>query len=227
MNITIQNNNSSNSRTSFGHLSREAKEVVNSSAVRMILKNKYKIGAKDIRKLDETSLRFRLLSECLPELDIPQTSGLLLTSYKGSKLPNMCISSPNVNLNETGADFFAFCVKKAIDMANFYKAKVKVFGSHPVNKAWREKITEIERPLKVSLKKFTAAYNGGDDVTMSVMATNFKRAERLELKVDSKYNSIKERVNEELASDVSNGWSEINIEEYVPEARKAAKRRAR
>lgn len=194
---------------SFGHLSKDAKAVINRPEVRTILKKCYGIEKKDINQLDRSSLRFDLLSKSLPELQLPETAGLVMYERKAN-MPTICISEPHHNLRGAGPGFFAFSVNKAKQMEELYRTTMKDFSSHQVNKAWREEITKQERPIKIALKDFRDSYNSNNYGTMDKVAQKLKQSEEIELEIDEKYSKERKVVEGGLKSLVAKGWEVIN-----------------
>lgn len=212
---------------SRGQMSSEVKGVINRADVRTILKNKYGITQKEIKMLDRTGpFRFELLSErrCLEGYDhitnetapfIPKTAGLIINPRKGSGLPVTTISSPESNLIVSDSEFFAFCVKKAVDMVNVYKEAVSKYSTHSINKQLHNETTELERPVKTKLKDYKAAYVRFDIRTLKRITAFFDNLAEKKLQLDDKFRDDREIALHKLKEAVIEGWAKIQEEKFV------------
>lgn len=212
---------------SKGQISNEAKSILNREDVRTILENKYGIGKKEIKMLDRTGpFRLELLSErrCLEGYDhktnettpfIPKTAGLIINPRKGSGLPVTTISSPESNLIASDSEFFAFCVKKAVDMVNVYKEAVSKYSTHSINKQLHNETTELERPVKTKLMAFKAAYVRFDLKTMKKVSSFFDNLAEKKLQLDDKYMAERELALHKLKKTVIEAWGKIQEEKFV------------
>jgi len=205
---------------SFGHLKPEVKTLLNQCHVRTALK-KYGVTKQDIRALDESSLRFSLLSSLFKKTNLPpgwevsQYSGLFLRVSKKSKLSNVVITVPEADLGKADTDFFAFCVSKAKEMEQLYRDTLKKVGNHSVSKAKSQEITQVERQVKKDLRTYVSSYQNSDDEGMRSAYGRLKSHEMKEIKIDSKYKVDLEQINIDFMNDVSAGWDKINHKEYI------------
>lgn len=211
---------------SRGQMSSEVKGVLNRADVRTILQNKYEIGQKEVKMLDRTGpFRIELLSErrCLEGYDhvaneyyaLPKTAGLVINPRKGSGLPVTIISSPESNLNASDSEFFAFCVKKAVDMVNVYKEAVSKYSTHSINKQLNYLTTQLESPVKTKLKDYKAAYVRFDMKTMKRVSAFFDNLAEKKLQLDDKFRVDRELALHKLRKTVIESWAKIQQEKFV------------
>lgn len=223
-----------------GQMSDAVKAVLDSQ-VKKILKIKYDIGKKELGMLDRTSpFKIELLSErrCLESYDhvtneyysLSSTAGLVINPRKGSGLPLTVVSSPESYLNKSDSEFFAFCVKKAVDMVNVYKKAVNDFSSHKINKELHNETTELERPVKTKLKDFKAAYVRCDLKSIKRLSNFFENLAQKKLQLDDKFRADKEIALQKLKETVIEAWEKIQQEKFVaqtPAERARSKARAK
>lgn len=205
---------------SFGNLKRDVKLLLNQPHVRSALKE-YNVTKQDIRALDESHLRFQLLSSLFKKTvlpvgyDVSQYSGLFLRAPKKSNLPNVTVTVSEADLGKADTKFFAFCVAKARDMEKLYRETIKEIGNHPLSKQKSEEITNVERQVKKDLKNYVASYQASDERGLRTSYGKIKASEMQEIKIDSRYKNQIDRLNKQVMGEISEGWNTINHREYV------------
>lgn len=212
MNITINPYNQKNNQ-SFGTLTKNAKELIQNPNVKNILIKKYKIGYNEIKNLERSRLRFGLLSDCVPEGQLPKTSGLIV-STSNNFITNTIVSVPEIKLSNSDNDFFAYCVSKAVKMEKSYSNTLKKMGSHPENVEFRKNILKFEGAVKKAIKNFSKGYNKGDNLPGDAeqLSQNLKSLAVAEKEYSIAFRPKKARIDKIIKTTVDEEWNSIKRE---------------
>lgn len=207
------NVNFNQNQTSFGSISKTAKSVINRADVRTILEREHSIIGSDIRKLDESGLKFSLLSEVVPHLS--ETSGLCVTPPKGSNLPRVTVSMADIDLNSTNAQFFANMVKRAKEIETVYRNALKEFGAHSIRKNFTKKMSKIDSGFRQGTRDYVRAYNSSDRSMMSELEHSFKNNTKRRDKLGQTCQKNCADNQNSLIARVIPAWEEISQQRLV------------
>lgn len=225
--VTKQNNSKMNSlkspqkaaqkNPSFSRLPEDVKTFMLSPLIRTILKKQHNIDSKELRALDESNLKFTFLKDSVPELGLTEYAGLVLNPPGKSYLPRVAITEPGFDLTTTGPQFFAYCVKKALDLEKTYRTGldqfIKDFAQHPANKARKKAIDKIERPIKNVLKDYRDLYNSGNGEQTSELSRKLTNFATQEQKIDAKYQPDLDKFQANFEKGIAGEWKAINEQE--------------
>lgn len=207
--LIVSNYANQRQNVTFGNLPTDVKAVINRTEVRTALKKEFGIGKKEISVMDRSPIRFALLSDFFKDTRVTETAGLVLIPPKNSYISRKCITIKGNDMAQDMPQDFARCVKKAFDMVQVCKETIKKSATHPVARAWRENISQIERPLKILMKKYTLAYNERDIAFQGVLSKKITKSGKAECEIDSKFEAIKVNMRKEVASDINSAWDEV------------------
>ena len=210
MKILSVNNQYADNQPSFGSFSKSAKHLINRYDVRTFLEREHDVTYKEIRKMDESAIKFSLLSEVVPEL--APTAGLYVLPPKGSRLPALSLTKPDINLNGTHSTFFAGIVKKAIELEEVYRGAIKDFGKHPISRKYSRQILKMEENVKKTARQFVHAYNSGDKTEMQKLSSFLTQNDKHETRLTETCAAKCESAHEKLVETVVPQWEDITAQ---------------
>lgn len=199
-----------NSNTTFKGFSRQAKEILNRGDVRTILNKAYGIKKREIKQLDSSSIKIKLLSEYFPSAKLNETAGIVLSAPMHNQINAKALTTADPELITKDSPMrFATYIKKAFDMINAYKDSIKQAATHPVAKERSKNISKVERRIKITIKDLTRAHNNVSVQGKNNCKSQLEKYTQKELNIDANYNREKGKVERYFADTVNNKWDEI------------------
>lgn len=203
---------SNNDSVKFGTLPNNVREVINQPKVKRILLREYNIKKSDISKLKSSELGFSLLSKHpgIRDFNLPKEAGLLINPPADTYLSRVCVSVPEANLEQADAHFFAFCIKKAIEMEKVFRRTSKQITEAPELKSWETAIDRRERRIKIALRDYKDNYNYGDNWAVNDdLFQQIERYQREERKIDAENAPNFELAKKRIAKVIFDKWQQI------------------
>lgn len=193
---------------SFGRLMPDVKQMIRTPEVAVALE-KYCISKCDIDILERSSLKIALLSS-LMDSKVPNTSGLVLSATKRTKLPNVYITSSGDNIQNSDVNAFAFCVKKAVEMVDIYNGVKSKINTHLDRKKQTLAIRKLEQIANEKLRTFKEIQHIEDEATLSQLDQIGNQLTILNRKLKAE----KTKTQEDLCERVSTAWKVINARKF-------------